>query len=227
LEIKGRGSKGNIVTKYPIRKVTQLEIGQSSLGAQSIWMDEVSGRINKEERGKFLGQFDTGDKIIALYKNGTYETSDLDYNKKFDAANLMDITKFKKGCVINCIYFEGSKSWTMVKRFLVESKSQDNLVQFISDHPSSKLYFASMDKNPVVTFSYKKNKEKVEEEIAIKDFIDVKGVKALGNKLGEYKILKCEVKETKTKAKSKSKNSENQKSDSDGLAPGDTIEFDF
>ncbi|NBU52677.1 MAG: DNA gyrase/topoisomerase IV subunit A, partial [Chitinophagia bacterium] len=103
IDIKGRGSKGNIVTKYPVRKITQLELGQSSLGAIKIWIDEVSGRINKEERGKYLGAFDTGDQIIALYKNGNYEVTELDFNKKFEASSLIDIGKLSDDTVVSCI----------------------------------------------------------------------------------------------------------------------------
>ncbi|MBT8234481.1 MAG: DNA gyrase/topoisomerase IV subunit A [Saprospiraceae bacterium] len=212
IEIKGRGSKGNIVTKYPVRKVTQLEVGSSSLGAQKIWIDEVSGRLNKEERGKYLGEFDTGDKIIAVYKNGTYQTTDLNFDKKFDAQNLVEITKIKADTVVNCVYFEGEKGWTMVKRFVPEVKSGDVEQLFITDHPSSKLYLATTSVYPTIHYSFKKGKELQEYELELAGFMDVKGVKAIGNKLGEFKILKIRELENEEKT---------------NLSPGDTIELDF
>ena len=222
LDIKGRASKGNIVTRYPVRKITQLEIGQSSLGAIKIWMDEVSGRINKEERGKFLGAFDTGDLIIALYKNGTYELAELDFNKKFDAGNIVDIGKLKQDKVVSCVYFEPNKSWTMVKRFMIETKSLNTAISFISEDSGSKLYYASLSDNPMIEYSYRANRQKVVEKLDINDFIDVKGYRALGNKLGEFKIIKVEE-ETPKKPNKK----ESQEGKDDNLAPGDTIEFDF
>ena len=66
LAIKGRGAGGNVLTKYPVKKISQVSIGKSTLGAIKIWIDEVSGRLNKEERGKYLGEFDTGDNILSL-----------------------------------------------------------------------------------------------------------------------------------------------------------------
>ena len=233
LEIKGRGSKGNIVTKYPVRKVTQLEIGSSSLGAQELWIDEVSGRLNKEGRGKELGAFDTGDKVIAIYENGTYQVSDMDFNKKFDPDALMDIGKLNDETVVSAVYFDGEKKWTMVKRFQIETKTEGVFTKFITEHKSSKLNFATITPDPDIEFSYKKGKEKHEEELNLSEFIDVKGWKALGNKLGEFKILKIseiayeEVEETEETAEKKSDSSKSKKKGKDALEPGDTIEFDF
>ncbi len=222
IDIKGRASKGNIVTKYPVRKVTQLELGQSSLGAIKIWMDEVSGRINKEERGKYLGAYDTGDLLITLYKNGHYEVTEMDFDKKFDVANIMDISKLKDETVISAVYFEGGKSWTMVKRFKVETKSMNTPVNFLNEEKGTKLYHASLSGQPLVEFSYKSNNKKEVEQLRLDEFIDVKGYKALGNKLGEYKILKIEeIKPESTKADSDDSAAEKD------LNPGDTIEFDF
>ena len=192
LDIKGRGSKGNIVTKYPIRKVTQLEIGSSSLGAMKLWIDKTSGRLNKDERGTFLGKFDTGDYLVSLYKNGVYRLTEVDVNKKYDPATLLDLSLWYDDTVVTCVYYEGSKGWTMVKRFMIETNSLDQDFKFISEASGSKLYFATLEENPVVRFSYKKDRVKREEVLHLNDFVDVKGWKALGNKLGDYKILKIE-----------------------------------
>jgi topoisomerase-4 subunit A len=227
IDIKGRGSKGNIVTKYPVRKITQLELGQSSLGAIKIWIDEVSGRINKEERGKYLGAFDTGDQIIALYKNGNYEVTELDFNKKFEASSLIDIGKLSVDTVVSCIYWEGSKGWTMVKRFMIETKSLNTPITFISDSDGSKLYYASLSEEPKLKYSYKANNKKVEHVMDVNDFIDVKGYKALGNKLGEFKVLKIEELETQKKTSSDNENGKSDEKEQGDLSPGDTIEFDF
>jgi len=244
LDIKGRGSKGNIVTKYPIRKVTQLEVGSSTLGAVKLWIDKVSGRLNADERGKYLGKFDTGDQLIAIYKNGTYEISDLDENKKYDAENLLDLAKLEPDTILSCVYYDGDRGWTMVKRFLIETQTLDQPFRFISEHKSSKLYYASLDEEPKLSYTYKKDKVKHDKELEILIFVGVKGWKAAGNKLGEFKLLKVEdrtepkdppkVKKTVTskgtssqkKTAAKGKTGKKDKNGED-LALGDTIEFDF
>ena len=195
LSIKGRGAAGNMVTKYPVRKVNFLSRGKSSLGSIQYWMDEVSGRLNTESRGQYLGAFDTGDLILAVYKNGSYEQKNPDKNLKFEVNQLLVIGKWTEKTVVSCVYFEGEKAWSMVKRFRIETSTLDEKFQFLSDHPDTKLYFATLGEDPVVRFAYRADKETHEKEINLAEFIDVKGWKALGNKLGEHKIIR--VAETK------------------------------
>ena len=114
--------------------------------------------------------------------------------------------------IINCVYFEGHKGWTMIKRFVPEIKTSDEAISFISDHKDSKLYLATTSSNPTVNYTYKKDKELHEFELELAGYMDVKGMKAIGNKLGEFKILK--IKELATEEKS-------------NLNPGDTLELDF
>jgi len=192
LAIKGRASQGNIVTKYPVRKVTQVSVGKSSLGAMQIYMDEVSGKLNQDERGKYLGAFDTGSKLLSIYKDGSYEINELDLNKKYDVNNLMEIGNYQESSVISAVYFEGEKGWTMVKRFKIETSTYDQKFTFIPDTPGTKLYFASMDKLPVIKYGYNVGKTKEEREVALAEFIEIKGWKALGNKLIDAKLTKVE-----------------------------------
>lgn len=189
IAIKGRGAGGNIVTKYPVKKVTQVEVGKSSLGAMKFWMDEVSGRLNKEQRGIYIGAYDTGDLILAIYNDGSYELREPEEILKFEVKDLYSIQKFNEDDVINVVYFEGEKEWTMVKRFQIETSTLATRFPFISEHKSSKLYFASLHPDATLSYGYMKNKEKIEDEVNIPEFIDVKGWKALGNKLGEFKII--------------------------------------
>ena len=252
LDIKGRGSKGNILSKYPIRKVTQLEVGSSTLGAEKLWLDKVTGRLNQEERGSYLGQFDTGDQLIAIYKNGSYVISEMDKDKKYDPDKLIGLTKLAPDTIISCIYYDGEKGWTMVKRFFVETLTLDQPFKFISEHKSSKVYHASFEDEPVATYSYMKGRAKQEKELDITLFVDIKGWKAKGNKLGEFKLLKAGdknpdavdinaevVEDTKKSTKKETssaksspkkgqgKSSKTKGGKGDSLAPGDTIEFDF
>ncbi len=212
LTIKGRSSQGNILTKYPVRKITQLEIGKSTLGAQKIWMDEVSGRLNTESRGKFLGEFDTGDSILVIFKDGSYQMTDFELTNRFDIGDLMEISKYKNDSIISAVYYEGQKKWTMVKRFQIETSKLGQRFNFITEHRSSKLLFVSTKPSPRIHYIMKIKSQKVPGEINLNEVIDVKGWKALGNKLSEQRLTG--IKEVISEIPDK-------------LKVGDTIEFDI
>ncbi len=189
LAIKGRASGGNIVTRYPVRKISQVEVGKSTLGSQKYWYDEASGRINKDERGRLLGSFDTGDQLLTIYGEGSYEIMEFDPAAKIDTKDLMLAVKFKPTAPISAIYFEGEKQWTMVKRFIIETTSTGQRFKFISEHKDSKVYWASIAEDPTIEFGYMSNRQKVIEELQPTEFIEVKGWKAIGNKLVDKKLI--------------------------------------
>lgn len=248
LAIKGRSSQGNIVTKYPVRKITQLALGKSSLGAMRIYMDEVSGKINQDQRGKYLGAFDTGSKIISIYKDGSYELNELDINKKYDVNNIVEIGKYSDQSVVSVVYYEGEKGWTMVKRFKIETSTLDQKFNFMPDTNGSKLYLATLSTNPVVKYAYKNGKEKEEKEVYLSEFIEIKGWKALGNRLVDSKLTQHELiinteeedpdsvstsdsasndEEMVHKISSELKLPSENPDNNSGYKPGDTIELDF
>ena len=189
LAIKGRGAAGNIVTRYPVRKITQVEVGKSTLGSQKYWFDDASGRVNKDERGKYLGSFDTGDTLLTIYGDGTYEISEFEPSMKIDVRDLLLAAKFKPKAPVSAVYFEGEKQWTMVKRFLIETTSTGQRFKFITDHKDSKLYWASVEEDPAVEYGYMSQRQKVTEELHPDEFIEVKGWKAIGNKLIDRKLI--------------------------------------
>ena len=188
LEIKGRGVAGNMVTKYPVRKVEQREVGQSTLGAIEIHMDEVSGRLNTDGRGRRLGGFDTGDLIFALYKDGTYQLTDYELSHRYEVDQLIHIGKFDEDTVVSAIYYDGERKRTLVKRFEIESLTLDVRQSFITDNRYSKLLFASVDDRPRVTYAMTVKGKKLEGDVDVAEFIDVKGWKSLGNKLSDVKL---------------------------------------
>ncbi|WP_020568476.1 DNA gyrase/topoisomerase IV subunit A [Neolewinella persica] len=231
LAIKGRSSGGNIVTRYPVRNVKLKEAGKSTLGALKVWMDEVSGRLNLEERGQLLGGFDTGDLLLVLYKNGTYEREELDMTRRYDPKNLFFIGKYHDDMIVSAIYHEGERSITLVKRFQIETSSPGQQFNFITDHRTSKLYLATVHPMPEVEVSYRVGRETQSKIVQLADFIDVKGWKSLGNKLHDGKLTAAKelnepyvpkVQEEAGKPAPKPKTME-----SGGLRPGDTIELDF
>ncbi len=211
LAIKGRNSQGNILTKYPVKRVSLKETGKSTIGALKVWMDEVSGRLNMDERGLYLGEFDTGDELIVLYKNGEYEIAELDLNRKFDPQEILEITKYQEDIVISAIYYEGNKGWTVVKRFQIETNSINQRFGFISDHKDSKLMYATMKPKARIEYTVRVKSKKMKGELKVEEFVGVKGWKAIGNKLSGNKlsnIKEMELPEEET------------------LKPGDTIDFD-
>ncbi|MEM0994855.1 MAG: DNA gyrase/topoisomerase IV subunit A, partial [Bacteroidota bacterium] len=192
LAIKGRGANGNILTRYPVRKITQKEVGQSTLGALEIYMDEVSGRLNTDKRGIHLGDFDTGDQILVIYKDGSYELTDFELTNRYEPKEIIKIGKLDPAQAISAVYYDGNRGSTMVKRFLIETSTQGQRFSFITDHRSSKLYFATFTPKPRIKYSMRVKGQKMEGELDLADFIDVKGWKALGNKLSEHKLSKVE-----------------------------------
>jgi len=214
LAIKGRGSQGNLLTKYPIRKITLKEAGKSTLNAIKIWMDDVSGRLNTDGRGKLLGEFDTGDHILALYKDGTYLLTDYELSNRYEAKDIVDIKKFDPEMIISAIHYDGEKGMTFVKRFKIEAMTTGKKYSFISEHKSSKLFFASFHPNPIVHYIEKDKSKKIEKEVKVEGFIDVKGWKSQGNKLSGQRITG--VKDITPKDVKKDK-----------LSPGDSIDFDL
>jgi hypothetical protein len=167
-------------------------LGKSTLGAQKHWMDAVSGRLNQEERGRYLGAFDTGDYLLTIYKDGSYLLSEVTPTTRFEVEELVWIGRFKPDAVIAAVYYEGEKGWTMVKRFQIETTTLGQRYKFITEYKGSKLYYATTDPQPEILYAVKAGKKKQEHTLYPEDFIDVKGWKALGNKLTEYKIITIE-----------------------------------
>jgi topoisomerase-4 subunit A len=225
LEIKGRSSQGNIVTKYPVKKVLLKEAGHSTIGAIQIWMDEVSGRLNSDERGRHLGSFDTGDQLLAIYHDGSYELFDFDITRRFEVGELADIAKLQPETTVSAVYYDGNKEWTMVKRFHIETSSTGQRFSFISEHKSSKLYFATLDENPVVECTFKDKSKKVSEKVNLAHFIDIKGWKALGNKLSDLRLMG--VKQLSEESKAGEAATPSAEPDKGGLQAGDVIDFEI
>ncbi len=188
LAIKGRGAGGNTLTKYPVKRIEQKEKGLSTLGALKIWYDDSVSRLNKENRGELLGEFHAEDKILTIMQSGHYKLYGLDVSAHFDD-DLIHIEKFKPNKPISCVYFDGDKQQFNVKRFLVEET--DKKTSFISEHEKSYLEVCSTDWVPRAEIVFRKEKGKDQrenQEINLAEFIAVKGLKAVGNRLTTHTV---------------------------------------
>ena len=187
LAIKGRQSKGNIVSKFPIKKIEMREKGISTLAARKIWFDDAVQRLNAEGRGTLLGAFKGDDKILTVYQNGNYRLSNFDLATHFDE-DMVLIEKWKPEQPLTAIYWDAAKQRFYVKRFLLDDVEKKD--SFISDAEGSYLEFVTTGINPVVELSFKKIKgaERESEQINLEEFIAVKGWKAQGNQLTTFPI---------------------------------------
>ncbi|MCS6794405.1 MAG: DNA gyrase/topoisomerase IV subunit A [Raineya sp.] len=184
LDIKGRGSIGNILTKYPVKKIEKISEGVSTLGKLQIWYDTLTGELNTQGKGTLLGGFEGDDKILVIYKDGSYEVKNYDL-RRFDTLQVALVEKFIPEKVISCIYFSGEHQQYFVKRFRIETSTQDKIFSFIGEHPESKMLVVSTESQPQVKIKYHKPNEKVLSEFVydLDILAEVKGWKAIGNKL--------------------------------------------
>lgn len=218
IEIKGRGAGGNILTRYPIRKIQHKMDGVSTLGGLNIYYDASIGRLNTDQRGKLIGNFLGEDRIVVFYKNGDYELTGFELTNRFEPSNVLLIEKFIPERVVSAIYYEGGSKTYFVKRFLIETTSLNKKFNLISDHKQSFLKLVSTDKQPQIKLSVSKGKEKEEQEYDLDMLIDVKGWKAIGNKLSPYPIEDISL-------ISSSKAEETKSFESEDLEIGSTIDL--
>lgn len=195
LEVKGRGARGNILTKYPIRKVDFLQAGTSTLGKLNLWYDADAGRLNKDERGKYLGKFAGEDQIITFLRNGSYRITGYDITTRFDPEKTLAVEKFNPKKVISAVYIDGESKQHMVKRFVIETSTVDKEFGFISETIGSRLILVTTSDTPEIELelSKGKDKKKVTEVVNLDDVVDVKGWKALGNRLSQFKVTKVHL----------------------------------
>lgn len=189
IEIKGRNAGGNILTKYPVRKIQLKMEGVSTLGGLDVYYDSVIGRLNTDERGKLIGNFLGDDKIIVFYKNGDYELTSFELTNRYEASNVLLIQKFDPQKVVSCIYYDGGSKTHFVKRFLIETTTMNKKFNVISDHKNSELKVVSTEKQPQVKAVLKKGNVEEEQEYDLDMLIDVKGWKAIGNKLSSHQVI--------------------------------------
>ncbi|MFD1630932.1 DNA gyrase/topoisomerase IV subunit A [Pseudopedobacter beijingensis] len=191
IAIKGRGSQGNIVTKFAIKKVTLKTKGVSTLAGRKIWYDDVTKRLNENGHGEFLGEFQAEDKILCVFNDGSYELSTFDLTNHFDD-KMIRIEKFDPERVFAAIQIDGKTKNYFVKRFKFEDLAIGKRISFINEDAGSQLLILTKAQNPIVKIEALKGKTQIydESEIDLSEAIDVKGIKAQGNRLSPHDIQK-------------------------------------
>jgi topoisomerase IV subunit A len=185
--IKGRASKGNLVTKYPIKKIELKEKGISTLLPRKVWFDDTVQRLNVDARGELLGEFRPSDKILIISQTGKLKVITPELTTHFEE-DMVVLEKWIPKKPISAIYYDGEKEKYYVKRFLVEVENKEEM--FITEHPNSQLEIVATDYRPMaeIVFTKIKGIQKESQTIDLESFISVKGMKALGNQLTADKL---------------------------------------
>ncbi len=190
LAIKGRASRGNLVSKNPIQRIMLKSKGVSTIGGKDLWFDEDINRLNEDSRGKYLGQFNSGDHILAIFKDGTYYTTTFDLSNRYQG-DLALIEKFEPGKTFTAIYYDGQLKCFYVKRFSFEI-SDNTPTSFISSGKGSYLVAVSQDRHPQIEVTFTgKYAHRAPELIDAEEFIAKKGLQAKGKKVSQYDVAEA------------------------------------
>ncbi|MEZ4975506.1 MAG: DNA gyrase/topoisomerase IV subunit A [Flavobacteriaceae bacterium] len=186
--IKGRDSKGNLVTKYSVKRIELKEKGLSTLKPRKIWFDDAVQRLNVDGRGELIGEFRGEDRILIIKQSGVVKTIIPELTAHFDD-DMVILEKWIPKKPISAIYYDGEKERYFVKRFLIENENKEEI--FITEHPNSNLEIVSTEWKPVaeIEFTKERNKERKPNMVVnLEEFITIKGIKALGNQLTTEKV---------------------------------------
>ncbi len=187
--VKGRASKGNIVTKYPVKRIELKEKGLSTLKPRKIWFDDTVQRLNVDGRGELLGEFTSEDRLLIIKQNGVVRTPIPELTMHFDD-DIIVLEKWEPKKPISLIYWEGEKELFYVKRFLIENPDKEEFI--ISDDPKSYLEAVFTAYRPMAEVVFVKDRGKDRKpnlEVNLEEFIAVKGIAAMGNQLTKEKVL--------------------------------------
>ncbi|NCI50382.1 DNA gyrase/topoisomerase IV subunit A [Sediminibacterium roseum] len=185
LEIKGRGSMGNQVTKYPVKTVKLKEAGKSTLAGRKLWFDDKFGRLNTEEKGKYLGSFED-EKLVVFYKDGSYELTDTEITQRFEPEKIMLIEKFVPEKIISAVYLDNDKGQYNIKRFKIETTTLKTQFTFIKEGDGNRLEAVTTDEEPILMVQTGRGQQIRKAKFKVAKMVEVMGWKAVGAKLTDY-----------------------------------------
>ncbi len=185
LEVKGRSSVGNQVTKYPIKTVKLKEAGKSTLVGRKLWFDDKFGRLNTEEKGIYLGTFED-DKLLVITKDGYYEVTDTEQTQRFDPEKVMFIEKFNPEKIITAVYLDSDKLQFNIKRFKIETTTLKTPFSFIKESPDNYVAAISTHVEPILVVQSGRGAQVRKAKFKVSKMVDVMGTKAVGTKLVDF-----------------------------------------
>jgi topoisomerase IV subunit A len=186
LEIKGRSSIGNQVTKYPIKTVKFKEAGKATLSGRKLWFDDQFGRLNTEEKGTFLGSFEGDDRLLVIYADGNYEITDTELTQRFESEKIKLIEKFNAEKIITAVYLDKEKLQYNIKRFKIETTTLHNKFFFIKEGEGNELREVTTDDEPILIVQSGRGQQVRRAKFKVVKVAEVMGWKAVGNKLLDY-----------------------------------------
>jgi len=213
IDIKSKTSKGNILSKHSIRRISQLSKGESTLGGKELWIDESVGKLNFESRGRYLGKFDSSDTLLCIKDNGSYVNVTIDLNQRFKLDDISILEKYNADSIISCMYYNGSTKNSYIKRFNIETSTADKDFYFLDETSSTRLLLVTTNERSIFKFNYHSSSgQKRLKEIDVDEFVNIKGWKSIGNKVNYYKrmsgykvVLSDKIKEDQEESTEESK----------------------
>ncbi|HEY0273474.1 MAG TPA: DNA gyrase/topoisomerase IV subunit A, partial [Chitinophaga sp.] len=193
LDIKGRNSMGNQLTKYTVKSVKFKEAGVSTLAGVKIWYDDATGRLNTEERGVYIGSFEGEDKLLVINKNGTYELTNFELTNRYDTDAVMYIEKFNPEKIVSAVYYDADKKQYNAKRFKIETQTLNNKFQFIKEGPGNYLELVTTTAAPLLLLKTGKKRSPGEEQFELNEFVEVTGWKAVGTRIAGDDFVSIEL----------------------------------
>jgi len=185
MEIKGRSSLGNQVTKYPIKSVKLKEAGKSTLAGRKLWFDDKFGRLNTEGKGQYLGSFED-EKLLVIYQEGSYELTDTELLQRFEPDKILMIEKFSPDKILTAVYLDNDKQQFNIKRFKIETTTLKNKFLFIKDGEGNRLEAVSSDEAPILVVQSGKGAMVRKAKFKVANMVEVMGWKAVGAKLTDF-----------------------------------------
>jgi topoisomerase-4 subunit A len=186
LEIKGRSSIGNQVTKYPVKQVRLKEKGKSTLDGRKLYFDPTFGRLNIEQKGKFLGNFEGDDKILVIDYDGNYEITGQELTQRFEVDSIALIEKFEAEKIITAVYLDNEKLQFNIKRFKIETSTLNTKFFFIKEGEGNRLIRVTTNPEPLLNVQTGKGSQVRKAKFKLIKMVDVMGWRAIGSKLLDY-----------------------------------------
>lgn len=187
--IKGKTAKGNILTKENIHRISLKSHGHSTLGGRKVWFDPDVNRINYEEQGELLGEFNDNDSILVVLDDGNFYITNFDSSNHYEE-NILRLEKFDADKPWTAVVYDAdNQGYPYLKRFQMEATKRHQ--NFIGENPSSKLVLLTDQTYPRIEVTYGgADAGRGKEEIDAEDFVGVKGFKAKGKRISTFKIAK-------------------------------------